>query len=106
MDTLINKQYKSYNYFSRYTPFPYYYDTVAKRYIYGTTSQLKQDVPYILYKVKKGDTWDSIALQYYNSTSYYWVLLDFNALQDPFVEPMVNSSIKVPTLNLVSFKGV
>ena len=103
MDILIDKRYKNYNYFSRYTSFPYYYNTEDRRQIYGTTSQLNQNVPYIQYKVRRTDTWDSIALQYYNSPSYYWVLLDFNHRQDPFIEPKENEIINIPTLNALSF---
>lgn len=103
MDVLINKKYRNYDYFSRYSSFPYYYNTIDSREIYGTTAQLNLNVPYIEYLVSNGDTWDSIALQYYNSPSYYWVLLDFNRLNDPFVEPKVGQVIKIPTLNILSY---
>ena len=71
MDILIDKQYKSYDYISRYTSFPFYYNTEDKKYIYGTTSHLSGDVPYVIYKVKPYDTLDSIALQYYNNPTLY-----------------------------------
>ena len=71
MDVLINKQYKSYNYISRYSSFPIYYNTLDNRYVYGTTSHLKKDISYTLYKVKARDTIDSIALSFYNNPTYY-----------------------------------
>ena len=40
MDKLINKSYKNYNHFSRYSSFPYYYNVEDEKYIYGTTAQL------------------------------------------------------------------
>lgn len=104
MDILTDKQYKQYNYFSRYSGFPFYYDTTENRFVYGTTSQLNQDTTYVVYKAKQSDTWDNIALYFYNSPTYYWVLLDFNHIQDPFIEPVEGQEIKIPTLNAVTYK--
>lgn len=104
MNILDSKQYKSYNYFSRYSNFPFYYNTLDKKYIYGTTSQLSQDTPYVIYKIKANDTLDSIALQYYNNPTLYWVLCDFNRIQDPFITLEEGETIKIPTLNGVTFK--
>lgn len=104
MDTLINKQYKDYNYFSRYASFPFYYHTEDRKYVCGTTSQIKDSVTYTLHKVKQGETYDSIALDYYNNPTFYWAICDFNKVQDPFTKPEVDSMIKIPTLADVSFE--
>ena len=104
MDVLTNKQHKEYDYFSRYTSFPIYYHTEDKKYVYGTTSQIKDDVTYVLHKVKQNETYDSIALDYYNNPTFYWVICDFNKVQDPFTRPEVDSMIKIPTLADVSFE--
>jgi hypothetical protein len=71
MDTLINKSYKTYNYFSRYASYPYYYHTLDKKYIYSTTTSMNKNSTYTLYKVKKNDTIDSIALRMYNNPTFY-----------------------------------
>ena len=71
MDILQNKNYKSYDYFSRYSSFPYYYNSIDKKYIYGTTSQINTNISYILHKVKKNETLDSISLDYYNNPTYF-----------------------------------
>ena len=105
MSILSDKSYKKYSYFSRYASFPIYYNEIDKKYIYGTTSQLNKDTIYVLYKAKKNDTWDSIALFYYNSPTFYWVLTDFNNVQDPFSEIKEGQEIKIPTLNAVTFRS-
>ena len=101
---LTDKQYRQYSYFSRYSSFPIYYDTNNKRYLYGVTSQLNKDTTYVIYKTKRNDTWDSIALFYYNSPEYYWVLCDFNNIQDPFADIEEGQEIKIPTLTAVTFE--
>lgn len=104
MSVLTNKQFKEYNYFSRYTSFPIYYNTVDKKYIYGITSQLATDIPYVLYKVKLYDTLDSIALDYYNNPTLYWVICDFNRIQDPYIELEEGMTLKIPSLSDIKFK--
>ena len=106
MDILKNKQYKSYRKLSRYTTFPIYYHTLDNKYVYGTTSHLGQDISYTLYKVKNNDTWDSIALEAYNNPVYYWILCDFNEVQDPFREPAPGTYIRIPVLSLIRFNEV
>ena len=105
MKVLVDKQYKNYSYFSRYSSFPFYYNVNDGKYTYGITSQLSKDVTYVIYKAKKFDTWDSIALFYYNSPTYYWVLTDFNDVQDPFTQIQEGQEIKVPTLNSIVFRS-
>lgn len=106
MDKLVNKKYKDYNYFSRYTSFPYYYHTDDKKYIYGFTSHLKDTATYVLHKVKQNETYDSIALDYYNNPTFFWVICDFNKVQNPFEKPLVNVMLKIPTLSDISFEEV
>lgn len=104
MDNLINKQYKNYNYFSRYTSFPIYYNQIDNKYVYGTTSQLKTDVNYILHKVKNGDTLDTLALTYYNNPTFFWVIAYFNNIQDAFTKLKIGDTLMIPTLSDISFK--
>lgn len=101
---LKDKQYKSYNYLSRYSSFPYYYHSLDRKYIYGTTSQLVSSIPYVLYISKFGDTWDSIALDFYNNPSLYWVICDFNHVQDPYSPIKEKENIKIPVLNSIVFE--
>lgn len=104
MDRLAEKSYRTYDYISRYTSFPYYYDVDNKKYIYGTTSQLDDSNTYTLYKVVKNDTYDSIALKFYNSPTLFWVICDFNKVQDPYTSPKVDTYVKVPTLSTIKFE--
>lgn len=105
MDVLKDKNYKVYNYISRYTAFPYYYNTQDRKYIYGTTSQLNNDTNFVLHKITQKDTLDSLSLKYYGRPDYYWVIADFNRIQDPFVKLFGNyDSLKIPALGSISFK--
>ena len=103
MDRLENKAYRDYDYISRYSSFPYYYDTEDRKYIYGTTSQLNDTSPYSLYKVEENDTFDSIALKFYNSPTFFWVVCDFNRIQDPYKKPQPGSYLKIPSLTNIQF---
>lgn len=106
MDILQNKNYKNYDYFSRYSSFPYYYNSVDKKYIYGTTSQINTNISYILHKVKKNETLDSIALDYYNNPTYFWVIADFNRIQDPYNKLEEGINLKIPSLSSISFEEI
>ena len=104
MEYLKDKNYRSYDYISRYQKFPYYFHKQDNRYIYGVTSQLNTNIGYSLHIVKQGDTLDSIALDYYNSPSYYWIICDFNQIQNPYVKLKVGDKIKVPVLSSITYK--
>ena len=52
MNVLTDKSYKTYKNVSRYSNFPYYYNSLDNKYIYGTTAQLYKTTSYTLYKVK------------------------------------------------------
>ena len=103
MDKLSEKSYRQYDYISRYQAFPLYYNSQDEKYIYGTTAQLSQESPYVLHTVKVGDTLDLLALKYYQQPMLYWVICDFNKIQDPYIELQVGEQIKIPTLSTVSF---
>lgn len=103
MDRLIDKSYKTYKRLSRYSSFPYYYDTVNNRYVYGTLGHLDSTTPYTSYVVKKNDTFDSISLSFYNTPTYFWVICDFNKMNDPFSIPAEGTTIKVPILSSIEF---
>ena len=103
MEKLTDKGYRSYDHISRYSPFPYYFHTEDNRYVYGTTAQLNDSMGYALHTVAKGDTFDSLALDYYNSPTLYWVICDFNRIQDPYKKLEVGTKIKIPVLSQISF---
>lgn len=106
MNKLKNKTFKSYDYICRYQAFPYYYNENDDKYIYGVTSQLNKNTSYIAHIVKPYDTFDSISLYYYNSPLYFWIIMDFNNIQDPFQELNVGQVLRIPTLNGIQFEGV
>jgi len=105
MDVLINKSKKMYNYTSRYSSFPYYYHKVDKKYIYGITNNLKHDTEYVLHVVKDTDSLDSLALKYYGRPDLFWVIADFNRIQDPYINLFENYNfIYIPSLSGIRYK--
>ena len=106
MEEVLNKNFKQYDYICRYNSFPYYYNKEDNKYIYGTTSQLKKSISYVAHIVKNYDTLDSLSLYYYHSPLYFWVIADFNDIQDVFAELKVGTTIKIPTLNGISFEEI
>lgn len=105
MEVLEDKTYKSYDYTSRYNGFPYYYQVLDKKYTYGITANLKDGLVYTLYEVQYGDTYDSIALDFYNTPLYFWVVCDFNRIQDPFEIPTPGTKLKIPSISNLSFES-
>ena len=71
MDILSDKTARSYDYTSRYAPFPFYYNTWDNKYVYGLTNQLSEDAEYVLHKVVDTDTLDKLAYKYYGRPDLY-----------------------------------
>ena len=106
MDVLKDKQRKEYSYNSRYASFPIYYNTVDKKYVYGLTSQLRDDINYVECKVQPGDNLDNLAEHYYGRPDYYWVIADFNRIQDPLIELYGKyDTIKIPVFSKIAFEN-
>lgn len=104
MSAVTQKQYRSYDRVSRYSVFPYYFNKDDNKYVYGTTAHLKTEgKSFVSHNVVEGDTYDSIALYYYNNPTYYWIITDFNKVQDPFTIPKVGTLLKIPTFSHIEF---
>lgn len=86
MDILTNKSKRYYDYTSRYATFPFYYNTEDRKYMYGITSNLKNDTEYVIHYVKDIDTLDSLAVRYYGRPDLFWVIADFNRIRDPYIK--------------------
>lgn len=71
MDRLTNKSYAQYDYTCRYTGVPYYYDKEDGKEIYGLSSNMLKDIPWVAHEVKQSDTLDSLALNYYNNPTLF-----------------------------------
>lgn len=103
MDVLTHKQYKTYDYISRYSPSPIYYHTLDDKYIVGRDKWLRDDTIYTSHEVLKGDTYDSLALAYYNNPTYYWIICSFNRIHDPFEPPTEGTILKIPAISNILF---
>lgn len=106
MEILKDKTYKDYSYLSRYTSFPYYYNKLDEKYMQGLTAWLSQDSTYMLHEVLENETLDSIALDSYGNSTYFWVIADFNRIRDPFEKLEVGTKLKLPTLADIKFEEV
>lgn len=104
MDTLRNKNYESYDYLSRYTHVPYYFDEIKQREVYGIGSNISKDIPYVSHKVASEDTLYSLSLQYYNNPTYWWIIAYFNDIQDSFILLKDHYNIlRIPNISSVTF---
>ena len=103
-DVLKDKKYKQYENISRYASFPYYYHTEDNKYIYGITSHIDKNISFVSHVVRQGDTLDSLSLTYYGRPDYYWMIADFNDIQDPYenlFEKFV--TLKIPTFTSINY---
>lgn len=101
---ITGKEYKEYDRVSRYSSFPFFYVIEDNKYNYGITSHLKHDnVKYIAHKVKDGDTLDNLSLYYYNNPTYFWIIADFNKINDPYESLQIGQVLKIPTFSDVEF---
>jgi hypothetical protein len=107
MDTLRNKMYEKFDYLSRYTDTPYYYDTLGNKEIYGIGTNLKTTAEFVTHKVNSNDTLNSLALKYYNNPTFWWVIAYFNNIQDPFKPLRIKyKTLKIPNISSVEFGGI
>lgn len=96
------KNVKSSNYFSRYNGLNYYYNTLDDKYQLETRHWLKQlsDTSKVtVYNVKDKDTYDSIALRFYNNPTLYWIICDYNRIIDPLIPPKEGTVLYLPSIN-------
>lgn len=105
MDILKDKAYKESDTLSRFTSFPYYYNTKDGKYMQGLIAQLSKSTSYVLHKVAREDTFESLALKYYGRPDYYWVIAMFNDEQDSFCG-LYNKydSLKIPSVSNIKFE--
>lgn len=106
MEKLTNKRYHAFDYVSRYTPVPYFYDNENKSDIYGIGTQMNPNTTFVSHSVKPEDTLDSLALTYYNNPTYWWVIAYFNKINNPFIRLSEKFSIlKIPAISSIEFSN-
>ena len=103
MTVLRDKMYKDYAYTSRYIAFPYYYHSIDHKYVYGITAYLDDSTPYTAHTVKRNDTIDTLALEYYNNPTLYWIICSFNHIQNPYTKLVEGSIIKIPSISTLKY---
>lgn len=105
MDILESKFFKEFSTLNRYSRYPFYYNTVDEKYMGGITGHLVATTAYVTHVIDTGDTLDSLALYYYGNPTKYWIIADYNRLQDPFEELEVGSRIKIPSYSDIQFES-
>ena len=106
MEILKNKSIKTSQYYSRYNGLYSYYNTHDKKYQLELKSWLRGDFDYTQYVVKEGETFDYIALKFYNNPTYYWLICDANKVIDPMIEPEAGDILIIPSLGSpINFEG-
>lgn len=104
MDTLKNKKYLQYEYRSRYSDTPTYFDSLRNKQVYGIGQPFKKDIAYVSHKVEPLDNLDSLALKYYNNPTYWWAIAYFNDISDAFENLYDNFIIiKIPNISAIGF---
>ncbi len=105
MNVLKGKSSKTYLYTSRYATLPYYYNTLDKKYMYGISKNLNTNTDYVLHNLIDSDSLDSLSLKYYGRPDLFWVIADFNNLNDPYIRLVDKmSSIKIPALSGITWR--
>ena len=105
MDILTDKSVKSYDYTSRYAPFPFYYNTWDDKYVYGITSWLVDDTEFVLHNVSDTDSLDKLAYKYYGRPDLFWIIADYNRITDCYTRLFGKyETIKIPSLAGVRYK--
>ena len=104
MEILRDRSTKAYSHLSRYASFPFYYHTLDNKYIYGLTSQLSQNSSYVLVDITMDTTLEILAAKYYGRPDYYWIIADYNQIQDPFL-PLYPKyqQLKIPSISSIEF---
>lgn len=97
----LNK--KQYTYFSRYNNLSTYYDTEEKKRYYETNKPIikNKNIQFITHTVGVNETLDTIALKYYGNPLYWWIIADFNNIQDVF-NLKEGYNLKLPNFNQIS----
>ena len=105
MNVLKDKSSRTYFYTSRYATLPYYYNTLDKKYMYGISKNLNTNTDYVLHNLVDSDSLDSLALKYYGGPDLFWVIADFNNLNEPYIKLVDKmSSIKIPSLSGITWR--
>ena len=102
MDILKDKTYKTFDYTSRYANVPYYFNTQDNKYMHGLTKQLSTETQYTIHMVTDTDTVDKLSFKYYGRPDLYWIICDFNRIQNPYI----NLSEKYNFVYIPSLSGV
>lgn len=105
MDILDKKYYKEYNSINRYSQYPFYYNKEDKKFMGGITGHLSNQTAFITHYIVEGDSLDSLALYYYGNPTKYWIIADYNRIQDPFDELKAGRTIKIPSYADIMFES-
>lgn len=90
--------------FSHANMFNAYMDKNGKHYYFNILKGLDfygADIPFTAYRIMGGDTWPLISYKHYQNITLWWLLLAFNEIPNPVINPPTGSIIKIPTQEAV-----
>lgn len=104
MDVLKDKNSVTKSYISRYSNFPFYYHSLDNKHIQGLSAQLSTDTPHVVVAVDQSTSLETLSNKYYGRPDYWWIIADFNRIQDPFM-PLIPrfSTLKIPSIGSIEF---
>lgn len=107
MDILKNKTYLQFDYLSRFTGVPAYYNSQDDREHFGLCKNVNKNASYAVHKVTFDDTLHKLALKYYNNPSYWWLIAFFNDIPDAFVKLSERyTTLKIPNMSAIVFEDL
>ena len=104
MDVLKDKNSTSRDYISRYSSFPFYYHSKDEKYIQGLSNQLSTNTVYTVVDIGSTTSLDFLSNKYYGRPDYWWIIADFNRIQDPFIPLYPRfTKLKIPSIASIEF---
>ena len=104
MDILKDKSYLSYDYTNINAGNPTYYNTEDEKYLISLGNNMLDDSSYTIHKVNHNDALNYLALKYYGSPIYWWVIADFNHIVDPFITLDEHfTELKIPNITSIKY---
>ena len=91
-----------YTYFSRYTATAVYFHLEDRKFFLETYKAVTANNDGVIHTLMPGDTLDTLALKYYGSPIYWWIIADINNILDINDIP-VGTELRIPQIANVEF---
>ena len=79
-----------------------FYNMLNSKDVQDTIDRYIFDKLWVYHPVRKFDKWNILANIYYNDENYYWLILLFNRIVDPFVDLLYFNIVRIPNISLIN----